>query len=140
MNNAFVIFIVALITIAIVRARSAANASIVPKPQPKAAPAEGGATVASLMQAGRKIEAIKLYREQTGAGLADAKDAVEAMARGEAPPLRAAMPPANSDTLENLIRAGRKIEAIKLYRAQTGVGLKDAKDHVEALAQQLFLR
>lgn len=34
---------------------------------------------------GRKIEAIKLYRERTGVGLAEAKAAVEAMARGEAP-------------------------------------------------------
>ena len=32
-----------------------------------------------------------------------------------------------------LMKAGRKIEAIKLYREQTGVGLKDAKDYVESL-------
>ncbi|MGA8114089.1 MAG: ribosomal protein L7/L12 [Actinocatenispora sp.] len=31
---------------------------------------------------------------------------------------------------------GRKIEAIKVYRAQTGVGLKQAKDAVEAIARQ----
>lgn len=137
MNTALVIFILALITIAIVRSKLAANASNMPKAQPT--PTGSGQTVASLLQAGEKIQAIKLYREQTGAGLRDAKDAVEAMARGEAPP-RATMPSANSATLENLIRAGRKIEAIKLYREQTGAGLKDAKDHVEALTQQLLLR
>ncbi len=32
-----------------------------------------------------------------------------------------------------LLRAGRKIEAIKRYREVTGVGLKDAKDAVEAM-------
>jgi hypothetical protein len=32
-----------------------------------------------------------------------------------------------------LIQAGKKIEAIKLYRESTGVGLKEAKDFVESL-------
>ena len=35
--------------------------------------------------------------------------------------------------LENLVRDGEKIEAIKLYRTQTGVGLKEAKEYVEGL-------
>ena len=34
--------------------------------------------VRGLIQAGRKIEAIKKYRELTGAGLKEAKDTVEA--------------------------------------------------------------
>ncbi len=32
-----------------------------------------------------------------------------------------------------LITAGQKIQAIKLYREQTGAGLKEAKDYVEGL-------
>jgi hypothetical protein len=36
--------------------------------------------VLSLMAQGRKIEAIKLYRQETCAGLKEAKDAVEALA------------------------------------------------------------
>lgn len=36
--------------------------------------------------------------------------------------------------LLDLLRQGRKIEAIKQYREVTGVGLKEAKDAVEALA------
>lgn len=39
------------------------------------------AEVRSLAVAGRKIEAIKVHREQTGAGLAEAKEAVEACER-----------------------------------------------------------
>lgn len=35
--------------------------------------------ITELMRQGRKIEAIKLYREQTGVGLAQAKEAVEAL-------------------------------------------------------------
>ncbi|WNM28996.1 ribosomal protein L7/L12 [Streptomyces sp. Li-HN-5-11] len=36
--------------------------------------------VAGLARAGRKIEAIKAYREATGAGLKEAKDAVDRLA------------------------------------------------------------
>jgi ribosomal protein L7/L12 len=39
------------------------------------------------------------------------------------------------DILE-LIRANQLIEAIKRYREQTGVGLKEAKDAVEALQRR----
>jgi ribosomal protein L7/L12 len=34
------------------------------------------------LRRGKKIQAIKIYREATGVGLKQAKDAVEAMARG----------------------------------------------------------
>jgi hypothetical protein len=37
------------------------------------------------------------------------------------------------EKIMELVNAGRKIEAIKLYREQTGVGLKEAKDYVESL-------
>jgi len=33
----------------------------------------------------------------------------------------------------DLLRRGNKIEAIKVYREQTGVGLKEAKDYIESL-------
>lgn len=34
--------------------------------------------------------------------------------------------------LEDLVQQGRLIEAIKLYRAETGVGLREAKAFVES--------
>jgi ribosomal protein L7/L12 len=37
-----------------------------------------------------------------------------------------------SERVKELARAGRKIEAIKVYREETGAGLKEAKDAVEA--------
>ena len=43
--------------------------------------------VRGLLAQGQKIAAIKLVREQTGAGLKDAKDFVEAIEGGQNPPI-----------------------------------------------------
>jgi len=92
------------------------------------------AELRALLAEGRKIEAIKRYREETGAGLAAAKEAVEAVERGE--PMAPTQP--EDLTLEtdvvSLLEQGRKIDAIKLYRERTGTGLKEAKDAVDAIA------
>jgi ribosomal protein L7/L12 len=85
--------------------------------------------------AGNVIAAIKLYRDATGVGLAEAKEAVELIAAGKPPPSGAA-PSLSADAMQEvsaLIAAGRKIEAIKVYRKAAGVDLKDAKDAVDAL-------
>ncbi len=44
-----------------------------------------------------------------------------------------AMDSAVSQELIDLVRRGKKIEAIKLYREQTGLGLKEAKEFIERL-------
>jgi ribosomal protein L7/L12 len=98
----------------------------------------------------QKIAAIKAYREETGLGLKEAKDAVEAwQASGAAghlqdasspqpqPAWRApgALPPL-SENVKRIARdpSGRieKIMAIKAYREETGAGLAEAKNAVEA--------
>lgn len=84
---------------------------------------------------GNKIAAIKLYRDATGAGLSEAKDAIELIAAGK-PPKTDAAPTLSDDAMQRvsaLVAAGRKIEAIKLYRQAAGVDLKEAKDAVDAL-------
>jgi len=43
------------------------------------------------------------------------------------------MNPGVDAQLLELVRAGQKIQAIKLYRESSGVGLKEAKDFVESL-------
>ncbi|MEJ2410452.1 MAG: ribosomal protein L7/L12 [Novosphingobium sp.] len=43
--------------------------------------------------------------------------------------------PAIRTEIESAIAAGRKIEAIKLLRDATGMGLKESKDAVEAMEQ-----
>jgi hypothetical protein len=48
--------------------------------------------VRSLVAQQQKIEAIKLVRQHTGSGLKDAKDFVEAIARGQNPPIPPAAP------------------------------------------------
>jgi len=103
-----------------------------------AASAETEDDIVSLVRQGRKIEAIKLYRAQTGVGLAEAKAAVEAMERGESPPPAQDAPaPEDIDAdLWELLKSGQKIEAIKRYRAQTGVGLAEAKAAVEATGRK----
>ena len=88
------------------------------------------------VRSGQKIEAIRRLREATGSGLVEAKDAVEALEAGrQAALLGGQTPPASSDDDEilGLLRAGNKIAAIKLRRERTGVGLKEAKEAVEAL-------
>uniref|UniRef100_B8HS36 Large ribosomal subunit protein bL12 C-terminal domain-containing protein n=1 Tax=Cyanothece sp. (strain PCC 7425 / ATCC 29141) TaxID=395961 RepID=B8HS36_CYAP4 len=44
--------------------------------------------------------------------------------------------PKSSPTVEELIRSGRKIDAIKYYRQLYGVGLKEAKEAVDSLERQ----
>lgn len=44
------------------------------------------------------------------------------------------------EALTEALRAGRKIEAIKLYRERTGCGLAEAKEEVETLAADLKAR
>lgn len=108
------------------------------------------ATLHSLITTGRKIEAIKLYRDQTGIGLKEAKDAIEAMEvslRSGSPisvPMsleqaaaRNLSPDDESESLYELIFTGQKIQAIKLYREASGVGLKEAKDAVELMEANL---
>ena len=92
------------------------------------------ADVIDALRRGHAIEAIKLLRAK-GISLGDAKARVEAHLRGFTTPGAAqqaarALPP---DAARALAR-GDKIEAIKLVRTETGLGLKEAKDWVDAQA------
>jgi len=91
--------------------------------------------------AGRTIVAIKWVRARTGLGLKEAKDMVDALGAGDVgAPLE--RPGDQLDFVDDVdfqarllveLAAGRKLEAIKLYRERTGADLKAAKDAVEAL-------
>src|SRR5450432_2705338 len=87
--------------------------------------------VLELLRQGRTMEAIKLLRGTT-LGLRDAMQIIEAYKRGvpastDARVTAGSLPP---DVKEALAR-GKKIEAIKRFRVQTHVGLKEAKDAVD---------
>ena len=83
------------------------------------------------MSAGQKIEAIRLLRERSGLGLADAKAAVESGRLPSAPSLAPQTEALPLDVQAALIR-GNKIEAIRLLRQAEGGGLKEAKDRIDA--------
>lgn len=114
---------------------------------------EQSAAVRAALARGAKIEAIKLYREATGLGLAESKDAVEELERtlGPAssetsrllatprpvPPPPTGMTPEKRAAIIDAVRRGNKIEAIKHFRDATGLGLAESKDAVEAMEAAL---
>jgi ribosomal protein L7/L12 len=113
--------------------------------------------VRNLAKQGKEIEAIKVYRQYTGASLRDAKDFVEGMrAASPADSYRrldekinlilnrleipfVAPPPDNAlyGEIRSLLWAGKKIEAVKLYRETFNLGLKEAKDAVDAIEKEM---
>ena len=97
--------------------------------------------VQSLLVQGRKIDAIKLLKERSGIPLEAAKTAVDAMEKLGTLGTATLSITTNTTTLsqqdaaeiQRLIRQGKKIEAIKLIRDRTGLGLKEAKDLTDRL-------
>ena len=94
--------------------------------------------IKEMLAADNKIAAIKLYREITGVGLAEAKNAVEAVQRGESLEIPAAISVDGLDSsLENRIKhyisQEKKIEAIKIYQEAYKCGLKEAKGAVDLI-------
>ena len=97
--------------------------------------------VTGLLAQGGKMEAIKLMRDKKGLGLAEAKAAVETIGREEAivtpaPGLMATIQRAQqmSEEVRRLATTGRKVEAIRMLREKSGIGLKEAKDLVDRLS------
>jgi ribosomal protein L7/L12 len=86
------------------------------------------------INAGKNIQAVKIVREHSGLGLKEAMDLVVAYERGEHVrlPARPAIDPALSPEVIVLLNEGQTIPAIKLLREETGLGLKEAKDLVDA--------
>jgi len=91
------------------------------------------------------IEAIRLFREHTDLGLKEAKEAVEALARGgmleagqgAAGPLSADEIGRVLEQVQNLLRDGDKVSAIRIYRESADVSLTKAKDVIERVEAAL---
>lgn len=108
-------------------------------------------SVTEFIFAGQKIEAIKLYNKSTGAGLKESKDYIDhleqhlraenadsfnaAVMPGSVPV--PAMPEEDAKKMTALIFAGQKIEAIKMYRDASRLGLKESKEFIDDLEKQL---
>ena len=107
-----------------------------PTPEPSFAPLP--ADVLEALEQGQTVEAIKRLRTATGLGLKEAKEAVDQHLAGEPARPRpsivamAALPFAVAAAL----RKGDKLEAIRLMREKGGLGLKEAKDAVEAYGRE----
>lgn len=88
---------------------------------------------------GLKINAIKRYRERTGVGLKEAKDAIEyALAHPDEAALkklRRAEDSFSDAGLRDLIAEGRLDEAAELYRQFAGVDEYTAREAVEEIAR-----
>ncbi|GII04883.1 ribosomal protein L7/L12 [Planobispora takensis] len=129
---AVIIAIVVLAVIGMVRsARRAAG-----PPQPRLSPADLNARAQALIARNKKIHAIKLVREQTGLGLAEAKRYVEDLAAGGVPlPLKGAAPLRGdlADRVRGLKEAGRTEQAVLLVRGETGMTEDEARRFVGAI-------
>jgi len=98
--------------------------------------------IKELVTKGEKIAAVKLYRETTGVGLKEAKDAVEAIMAGT--PVTSPTPaqvgdldPFLENRIKRLLAERKKIEAVKIYREAYHCGLKDAKDAVGLIQAEM---
>lgn len=94
-----------------------------------------------LLAGGNKIEAIKVFREMTGSGLAEAKQAVERLEASGSLDVGSSLPGKDDrmNEIRDLLRRRKKIDAIKVYRESTGSGLKEAKEAVEEMEASMGL-
>ena len=98
--------------------------------------------IKELIDQRRMIDAIKLYREATGVGLKEAKDAVTEMWHGKPLHTPQMQPGFQNDTLleeqiKQLLAKRQKIQAVKLYREIYNCGLKEAKDAVDLIQAEM---
>ncbi len=101
--------------------------------------------IRSLARGGNMIEAIRRYRELFDVGLKEAKEAVESLAAGRVVEARVIVsgPLTPEETgrilekVQNLLRDGNKIEAIRVYREASDVSLARAKEIVERVEAAL---
>lgn len=108
--------------------------------------------VRDYLAAEKKIEAIKYVRESTGIGLIEAKNFVEEFAftgltddhSGSESPFSgrdlSSKKDSISDEITKLVAGGNKIQAIKLVVENFNIGLKEAKDFVEAIGENLKIK
>lgn len=120
---------------------------VAPPAPPPGIHLEGDGALRQLITEKRRMDAIKYVREMTGAGLKEAKDYVDwlsyqmrgngsevTLVAGESMQEKLAAAAHDAQMLDALT-SGQKILAIKRVRELTGLGLKEAKDFVEAIEQ-----
>ncbi|WAS98493.1 ribosomal protein L7/L12 [Nannocystis punicea] len=92
------------------------------------------ADIRELVRHGATIEAIRRHHARHGGTLLAARAAVEAL-RWEFTQATGPALSAFEAEIDQLLRSDQKIQAIKRYREVHGVGLKEAKDAIDARAE-----
>jgi ribosomal protein L7/L12 len=103
------------------------------------------AHVIQLLRAGQQLEAIQVYQSKVGGSLGEAQDAIDAILAGlqdAAAPIGPALPmtranPADLPEVLQYLTAGNRLEAIRVYRAATGAGLREAVTAIDSLQRDL---
>ena len=108
------------------------------------------------IQAGEKLQAVKVYKEAKGVSLAEAKDVIDRLAEKlqaegsmqyEAANIEQPTETHDHSALESdgsleercleLIKSGNILQAVKLYKDESGAGLKEAKDMIDSMVARL---
>jgi len=92
-----------------------------------------------LWQQGERLQAIRLYRALHRIGLKEAKDAIGSMVQessGSSSDDCSLPQDATDGDVYRLWQQGKRLQAIRLYRALHGMGLKEAKDAIESMMQE----
>lgn len=104
------------------------------------------ATVQDCLRRGLKIEAIKQLRNETGLGLKEAKDLVEAWQDTPPPPPQPTLPQLIPGTVLAALRKGEKLRAVQAWTVQLGGSLQQAQQAIDQVLlkdphlQQQYLR
>ena len=98
------------------------------------------AEILSIWNSGSKVLAIKMLREQNGLGLAEAKQLLESADTGadaaDSPlALNSAIPASAELRIHAAMASGNKLEAVKLLKEATGLGLAEAKERIDQAMQ-----
>ncbi len=100
--------------------------------------------VVQLIRDKQHITAIQFYQEKVGGSLGEAKDAIEAIEAG-LKDAAAPLPPPSATAVDrpprlaevyDLVKAGRKLEAMRRFREITGGSLAQAQAAVEGMERQ----
>lgn len=95
------------------------------------------AEIAALARSGRLLDAIEKYQAVHGVTVDAAEAAVSALVQGASDVVVIkGLDEATTAKVDALLRANKKIEAIKVLREATGLGLKESKELAEARARE----
>ena len=98
------------------------------------------AEILAVWNSGSKVLAIKLLRDQSGLGLAEAKQLLESADAAGSPLAVNRATPASAELRTELsihaaMASGNKLEAVKLLKEATGLGLAEAKERIDEAMQ-----